>query len=74
MVSVKPVLQWSDHDVETEIIRVRSAIQLWAEGEEIWHDAGFSSKLEHSGGEPPEEPAGGTRDFCHYVLLHALCA
>jgi HJR/Mrr/RecB family endonuclease len=56
MINVKPISQWSDRDVEAEIDRIRSAIQSWAEGQEIWHDAGFSSKLEDSGGEPSEEP------------------
>lgn len=55
MTTRSQVSHWSDQDVVDEIARIRQAIQSWAEDNGLWHDASFSSKLEHSGDEPREE-------------------
>ncbi|OAD81818.1 hypothetical protein ATN89_22740 [Comamonas thiooxydans] len=44
-----------DQELEAEILGLQSAIQMWAEDREIWHDAGFSSHLERCECEPNSE-------------------
>jgi Restriction endonuclease len=50
------VSQWSDGALETEIGRVQTAIQAWAEGCDLWFDCGFKSYLKHFDCEPQDPP------------------
>ncbi|WP_180937507.1 restriction endonuclease [Herbaspirillum seropedicae] len=68
----KQVSEWSDQDVVEEIERLHKAIQAWAERNELWHDAGFSSKLDRSGEEPWEEDPVVTL-FHADGSMHVIC-
>ena len=46
----------SDENLEFEVVRVCEAIESWAKTKDLWFDAGFSSYLEHVGGEPSSPP------------------
>jgi hypothetical protein len=55
---------WSDKEIEEEIDRVQKSIEDWATSKELWFDSGFSSYLDHVGGEPSSPPAA--------ILYHRL--
>lgn len=47
--------EWTDHEVDAEITRVRHAIESWLKARGLWFDCGFKSDLEHRQAEPSEQ-------------------
>lgn len=52
----KNIEEWSDEDIEAEILRIQSVIKDWAISKDLWFDCGFKSYLEHVNGEPSSPP------------------
>ena len=48
--------EWSDQDIENEILRIQLIIREWATSKDLWFDCGFKSYLEHVNGEPSSPP------------------
>ncbi|MCW0018956.1 restriction endonuclease [Rhizobium sp. BT-226] len=48
--------QWSDLELEAEIVALQAAIQSWAETKDLWFDCGFKAYLDHVEGEPHDPP------------------
>jgi hypothetical protein len=65
------ISRWSDGALETEIGRVRTAIQAWAEDRDLWFDCGFKSYLKHFDCEPQDPPVV-TLLVCEGYLYTAL--
>ena len=53
---VLSVEKWSDQDVEAEILRIETLIKNWAVSQDLWHDSGFVTYLDHVKGEPTIPP------------------
>jgi hypothetical protein len=46
-----------DAALEARIASLKSAVELWARGRDLWEDCGFKTYLEHVAGEPGDCPA-----------------
>lgn len=43
---------YTDHQLAQERARLQTAVQIWAEGRDLWYDSSFVEFLQHTGGEP----------------------
>ncbi|OWY37651.1 restriction endonuclease [Xenophilus sp. AP218F] len=64
--------EWTDQDIEREILHLHSEIKSWAERLDVWYDCGFSSPLEKSRCEPSSLPVV-TYFFSEWGIDRIIC-